>query len=231
MHRNQYQWLIVLTTSRLLLAGVGAEALAQSVRQAGPNRPVCTGWVQAAPAGAVVAQFPRLFRLDPETAQHIPCLPPLGDWHGNRVSSGFGLRWHPVRHGLRHHDGIDLAGPNQYVRAAAAGRVVAVGYSRSLGRFVQIDHGNSYRTVYGHLALTTVKPGDTVAIGATLGISGRTGRATGVHLHYAVTKAGRPVDPAPYLLLAIRLVEAYRPAPVSATPIGSPDTQLTVWPK
>jgi murein DD-endopeptidase MepM/ murein hydrolase activator NlpD len=229
MYTNQYRWLIVLTISRLLLTGVGEKVLAQSPCPGSENQPVFTDWIQAAPADAVVAQFPRLFSLDPATAQHIPCLPPLGDWSGNRVSSGYGLRIHPVRHSMQHHDGIDLAGPNQYVRAAAVGRVVSVGYSRSLGRFVRLDHGNSYQTVYGHLALTTVRPGDELAIGATLGVSGRTGRATGVHLHYAVTKAGRPVNPAPYLLLAIQLVEAYGQNPTAFIPMRSTVNPSTPW--
>jgi len=129
---------------------------------------------------------------------------------GNRVSSGFGLREHPILHSVRHHDGIDIAGPHQFVRSAATGRVAVVGKSSSLGQYVKVDHLNSYQTVYGHLALTSVQPGQSVAIGETLGIMGKTGRATGVHLHYSVLKHHRAVNPADYLTLAILFVEHYQ---------------------
>ncbi|WP_245581712.1 M23 family metallopeptidase [Rudanella lutea] len=167
-------------------------------------------WVGEATSEQVVTAFSKLFFASPERAQRIPCLPPLGDWSGNRVSSGFGLREHPTLHTLRHHDGIDIAGPHQYVRSAASGLVATVGYSSTLGRYVKIDHGNSYQTVYGHLALTSVRAGQWVVIGETLGITGSTGRATGVHLHYCVLKHHRAVNPADYLTLAIRFVAHYQ---------------------
>lgn len=167
-------------------------------------------WIAAASPEQVVFTYPLLFRRSPEIAQTIPCLPPLEDWSGNRVSSGFGHRTHPTLHTRQHHNGIDIAGFNQYVRAAASGRVIAVTYSGSLGRYVQVDHGNSYETLYGHLALTTVRVGQRIGIGQTLGITGRTGRSTGIHLHYSVLKHNVPVNPADYLLLAIRFVEQYQ---------------------
>lgn len=167
-------------------------------------------WVEGATSEQVINAFAKLFLASPERAQRIPCLPPLGDWSGNRVSSGFGLREHPTLHTLRHHDGIDIAGPHQYVRSAASGLVATVGYSSTLGRYVKIDHGNSYETVYGHLALTLVRAGQEVVIGETLGITGSTGRATGVHLHYSVLKNHQSVNPADYLTLAIRFVAHYQ---------------------
>jgi murein DD-endopeptidase MepM/ murein hydrolase activator NlpD len=167
-------------------------------------------WIATTPAGEVVAAYASVFIRAPELAQTIPCLPPLGDWSGNRITSGFGVRTHPTLHTQRHHDGIDIAGPNQYVRAAASGRVVVATYSSSLGQYVRLDHGNSYQTVYGHLALSSVRAGQWVRIGETLGITGSTGRSTGVHLHYSVLKHNVPVNPADYLLLAIRFVQQYQ---------------------
>lgn len=90
------------------------------------------------------------------------------------------------------------------------GQVSTVGYSKTLGHFVCIDHLNSYRTVYGHLSLTLVRVGQTLRLGETLGITGRSGRATGVHLHYSVTKQNVPVDPVPYLTLAMDVVRTYQ---------------------
>lgn len=178
------------------------------VRLTSPNS--LNQWIEEATSAQVVTAFARLFIASPEAAQRIPCLPPLGDWAGNRVSSGFGVRQHPTLHTLRHHDGVDIAGPHQYVRSAATGRVISVDYSNTLGRYVKIDHGNSYQTVYGHLALTSVRTGQEVVIGETLGITGSTGRATGVHLHYCVLKNHGAVNPADYLTLAIRFVAHYQ---------------------
>ncbi len=157
-----------------------------------------------------VRLFAHLFWLSPELAQTIPCLPPLGDWSGNRISSGFGWRNHPTLHTVRHHDGIDIAGPQQFVRAAATGRVAVVGLSKTLGHYVRVDHVNSFATVYGHLAMVLVRPGQSIRIGETMGITGRSGQATGVHLHYSVLKRGIPVDPTSYLTLAIQFVHAYQ---------------------
>lgn len=168
------------------------------------------GWIVRAHPETSIRSFPRLFLHAPEMAQTIPCLPPLGNWSGNYISSGFGWRNHPTLGSIRHHDGIDIAGPHQYVRAAATGRVEVVGHSQSLGRYVRMDHLNSYCTVYGHLATTMVQPGQFLRIGQTLGITGRSGRATGIHLHYCVLKHNKPLDPAPYLRLAIDFINQYQ---------------------
>lgn len=174
------------------------------------REPYSRMWIVTALPDQITAQFVALFWQSPALAQTIPCLPPLGDWSGNYISSGFGWRNHPTLRTVRHHDGIDIAGPHQYVRAAAAGQVRTVSYSKTLGHYVCIDHLNSYRTVYGHLSLTLVRVGQTLRIGETLGITGRSGRATGVHLHYSITKQNVPVDPVPYLTLAIDVVRTYQ---------------------
>lgn len=184
-------------------------------------------WIVNADPEQSLRAFPRLFLHSPESAQTIPCLPPLGDWSGNRISSGFGWRNHPTLQSIRHHDGIDIAGPNQYVRAAATGRVEAVDHSQTLGWHVRINHLNSYSTVYGHLAKTMVQPGQFLQIGQTLGITGRSGRATGIHLHYSVLKHNVPLDPVPYLRLAIDFVNQYQ-RQINTNNLRKP-TKL--WPK
>ena len=187
----------------------------------------CLGWIVDTDPEKSLKAFPRLFLNSPEMAQTIPCLPPLGDWSGNRISSGFGWRNHPTLRSIRHHDGIDIAGPHQYIRATATGRVEVVGQSQSLGRYVRIDHLNSYSTVYGHLATTMVQPGQFLQIGQTLGITGRSGRATGIHLHYSVLKHNVPLNPVPYLRLAIDFVNQYQ-RQLNTNNFRKP-TQL--WPK
>jgi murein DD-endopeptidase MepM/ murein hydrolase activator NlpD len=69
----------------------------------------------------------------------------------------------------------------------------------SYGLYVIIDHGNGYSTLYGHLSQINVAAGQTVAQGQVLGLGGRTGYATGNHLHFEVRINGAPTDPLGYL--------------------------------
>ena len=157
----------------------------------------------------IIRQFPYFFESNPVVAFTIPCLPPVGFWEGNRISSGFGWRKHPLKGKFQHHSGIDIAGNYQYVRTTATGLVEQVGYDNALGLFVIVNHGNSYQTIYGHLADIQVKKNHFLQIGEKIGILGSTGHSTGKHLHYAVKKNGIYVNPAEYLTLGIRFLEGY----------------------
>ncbi|HIJ63033.1 MAG TPA: M23 family metallopeptidase, partial [Rhodospirillaceae bacterium] len=98
------------------------------------------------------------------------------------------------------HPGIDLAAPlGTTVRATAAGRVVFVGRRGGYGRVVEVFHGQRVTTLYAHLLRLSVHRGQWVAAGAPLGRVGRSGRATGPHLHYEVRIADIPTDPWPFL--------------------------------
>jgi murein DD-endopeptidase MepM/ murein hydrolase activator NlpD len=163
--------------------------------------------IRQLPGSAVLRLFPRILTSVPPIAFTIPCIPPVNTWQHNRLSSGFGWRRHPVLGRYRHHQGIDIAGPQQYVRAAASGWVVRTGYDSGLGHYVIIDHKNSYQTLYGHLAVILTKVGQRVTIGDCIGVLGRSGRVTGLHLHYAVKKNGEYVNPAPYLTLGLQLLK------------------------
>lgn len=110
------------------------------------------------------------------------------------VTSGFGPR------GSGFHKGIDLAVPDGTpVHAARAGKVVTAGSQSGYGLVVIIDHGSGYVTKYAHLSRIDVHVGDDVSGGATLGLSGHTGDATGPHVHFEILKNGTAVDPAPYI--------------------------------
>lgn len=98
------------------------------------------------------------------------------------------------------HDGIDYAlGSGVPVLAAAAGRVLVAGPSddgcSTPALAVILDHNNGYRTLYWHLSSIAVVPGQRVAAGQRLGLSGATGCANGAHLHFAVQYLGRVTDP------------------------------------
>jgi murein DD-endopeptidase MepM/ murein hydrolase activator NlpD len=97
-----------------------------------------------------------------------------------------------------YHKGIDIASnaaPN--ILAADAGTVVVAGWpdGYGYGNRVVIDHGNGYRTLYGHLSRVYVVPGQTVGRGAAIGKMGSTGRSTGIHLHFEVLKSGAYLNP------------------------------------
>lgn len=116
-----------------------------------------------------------------------------------RISSGFGLRLHPVLRQRKAHDGWDLPKPyGTPVYAARSGRVVFAGWRSGYGRLVEIRHVDGQSTRYGHLSRVNVRTGQLAARGKTLiGAVGSSGLATGPHLHFEVRDSkGRPVNPA-----------------------------------
>ena len=115
------------------------------------------------------------------------------------LSSLFPGRVHPITGERKEHGGIDLpqAGGTP-VLAAADGAVVAVGYSAEDGNCILLQHG-SMTTKYAHLQEYTVAPGEAVSAGDQIGLVGRTGMATGDHLHFEVALDGTRVDPLDYL--------------------------------
>ena len=122
-----------------------------------------------------------------------------------QISQGFGpsdLGLEPAMNGFAHfHAGIDLVMPSGTpIQAADDGVVALVGSGTTgYGNYVVIAHAGGISTLYGHLNLALVKPGDTVAQGQPIGLEGSTGNSTGPHLHFEARISGRPVDPAPFL--------------------------------
>lgn len=117
-----------------------------------------------------------------------------------RMTSRFGTRFHPVS-GKRHvHAGIDFrGGTGTPVLAASAGIVKAARRKGAYGKTLIVDHGNSYTTLYAHLSGYAVKEGDWVNLGQTIGYIGKTGRATGPHLHFEIRCHNVPLNPRKYL--------------------------------
>jgi len=114
----------------------------------------------------------------------------------SRISSGFGMRRHPIARAWRAHQGIDYAAPmGTRVRAAGAGVVEFAGRKGGYGNVVILRHHGQYQTVYAHLSRVSVKRGERVAQNDTIGAVGRTGWATGPHLHYEFRIAGRARNP------------------------------------
>ncbi|MFZ1743031.1 MAG: M23 family metallopeptidase [Pontixanthobacter sp.] len=112
--------------------------------------------------------------------------------HDGRISFGFALR--PDGGG---HDGLDFdAKLGDMVRASSSGTVVfADEEPKRFGRLVVIDHGNGWRTRYGHLQRITVKLGDVVKTGERIGTAGQAGVATRPELHFEIMKDNKRIDP------------------------------------
>ena len=116
-----------------------------------------------------------------------------------RISSGFGIRQHPVFGVMRQHNGIDIPAPHGVnVVAADRGTVITSTYNSSFGNFIVISHGNM-NTLYAHLSTRSVRVGDVVQRGQVIGRIGSTGISTGPHLHFEVHVNGQRVNPTRYL--------------------------------
>ncbi len=113
--------------------------------------------------------------------------------HDGRVMAGYSLRANG-----RGHDGIDYAANlGDMVRASASGTVVfADREPKRFGRLVVIDHGNGWRTRYGHLGTITVKLGEVVKTGERIGTAGQAGVATRPELHFEIMRNNVRIDPA-----------------------------------
>lgn len=130
----------------------------------------------------------------------VPSIMPLRD---ARLTSGFGMRTHPVLGGRRSHKGIDLAAPTGTpIYATADGIVDRAEWFSSYGLFIEIDHGAELETRYAHMSRLAVAEGQRVSKGDLIGYVGSTGRSTGPHLHYEVRVSGVAVNPIPYMVEA-----------------------------
>ena len=115
---------------------------------------------------------------------------------GARITSGFGMRFHPILGFSRMHSGTDLAAPwGSPIYAVADGVVVSVGPHGGHGNYVRLEHGGGTGTGYGHMSRFAVSSGMRVRAGQVIGYVGSTGLSTGPHLHYEVFRNGVSIDP------------------------------------
>jgi murein DD-endopeptidase MepM/ murein hydrolase activator NlpD len=114
-------------------------------------------------------------------------------WPANGVlTSRYGERWG------RLHKGLDIAGSGS-IKASDNGRVLLARWYGKYGNAVILDHGNGVQTLYGHMKSLSVREGEQVRKGTTIGIMGSTGDSTGVHVHFEVRKGGQVQNPMNYL--------------------------------
>ncbi|MCX7991912.1 MAG: peptidoglycan DD-metalloendopeptidase family protein [Proteobacteria bacterium] len=116
------------------------------------------------------------------------------------ITSGFGIRKHPVLGGYHFHKGIDIALPEgSDIRPVLEGRVVYSGFDKGYGYNIIIEHDNGLKTRYAHNMINLVKEGDVVDKNTVIGKVGKTGIATGPHLHFEVIKDDEQIDPGIFL--------------------------------
>jgi murein DD-endopeptidase MepM/ murein hydrolase activator NlpD len=130
--------------------------------------------------------------------------------HRPVIRGPFSLKWpvaNPVINrgfissGKRQHNGLDLKGRrNDNIYAAHDGFIVYAGQKfRGYGKMMIIEYDSGWATLYGHMNKFKAKTGEEVRAGQLIGFMGRTGRATGIHLHFEVLKDKEPIDPLPLL--------------------------------
>lgn len=116
------------------------------------------------------------------------------------VSSPFGRRTDPLTGRGSVHKGVDFAAKaGSPVVSVAAGVVTFSGRKNGYGNVVEVSHADGYVTLYGHNKRNLVQVGDLVKRGQTIALVGSTGRSTGYHVHFEVTKLGRVVNPSSYI--------------------------------
>ena len=130
-----------------------------------------------------------------ESARRLLMRTPI---NGARLSSGYGMRKHPILGYNRMHKGLDFAAPTGTpIYAAGHGTVEYAGWNSGYGRYIRIRHNGTYKTAYGHMnrLAKNVRSGARVSQGDVIGYVGSTGRSTGPHLHYEVIKHGKKLNP------------------------------------
>lgn len=139
----------------------------------------------------------------------IPAIQPVANKDLSRLSSGFGMRLHPIYKVMRFHHGIDFTAPRGTpIYATGNGVVKAITRSNTgYGNQIVIDHGFGFLTRYAHMQGFKVSVGQKVSRGQCIGTIGTTGCSSGPHLHYEVIKNGKKVNPAHYILSGLTAKE------------------------
>lgn len=125
------------------------------------------------------------------------------------VSSGYGLRKHPIYKVQKFHAGIDFVetkGASVY--ATGNGIIVRKGYNSGYGNYIEIQHAGGFQSLYAHLSEVFVNVGDSVRIGKRIACVGNTGLATGNHLHYEVRKGKNFLNPAEWCYCLFKVLKS-----------------------
>lgn len=137
----------------------------------------------------------------PAKTENIPSICPIKEKDLIKISSGWGMRKHPITKEIKMHKGIDLVAKTGIpVLVTASGEVIKMEFTegKGYGRLVCIQHSDIYSTCYAQLSEFKVQVGQKVKRGDIIGLVGSSGYSTGPHLHYEVWKNGKRVNPEEY---------------------------------
>ena len=141
-----------------------------------------------------------IYSLNRDKINYVNATPstlPTEGW----ITSGFGIRKHPIGRHYKMHNGVDIASPTgTHIKAPAGGKVVYAGRSSGYGKTLVIQHGYGISSMYAHLHKIHVKKGTRLKKGELIAEVGATGYTTGPHLHYEVHVDGIPTDPLAFVV-------------------------------
>lgn len=147
-------------------------------------------------------ELKQYYNENQELMKHIPAIKPIN----STITSGFGMRMHPVYRFPRTHEGVDFrARIGTPIYATGDGVVVLSSRYSTYGLTIKIDHGFGFESLYAHLSAfeSGIRPGRRVSRGDLIGYTGNTGVVEGPHLHYEIYKDGRAVNPLDYMFVDI----------------------------
>ena len=154
-----------------------------------------------------------------ELKTSMPAIMPISNKSLKSTASGWGYRYHPIYKIKMFHYGMDFTAQiGTKVYATGDGVIKDVqSIGGGYGKWILIDHGFGYETLYGHLNAFNVKIGDVVKRGNVIGFVGNTGTSTGPHVHYEVHKNGTPVNPQFYYFKDLNAQEYEKMVNISST--------------
>ena len=133
---------------------------------------------------------------------HLPAIKPMDGFYNK---NGFGMRFHPILHIIRPHEGIDIDNEvGTPIYAAAEGTIEFTGHQGGYGLTLEINHGFSLKTRYGHLSKILVHEGQRVKRGELVARCGNSGLSSAPHLHYEVRVNGVAQNPIDYFFDDVR---------------------------
>ena len=137
----------------------------------------------------------------------LSCYPVISPIRNPTISSGFGMRRHPVYKVQKFHTGIDMPkAKGTPVYATGSGVVIRKGYNSGYGNFIEIQHSGGFRSFYAHLSKTMVNAGDSVRMGKYIACVGNSGLTTGCHLHYEIRKGNRWLNPIEWCCCLLEII-------------------------
>ncbi|MDR3057353.1 MAG: M23 family metallopeptidase [Prevotella sp.] len=156
-----------------------------------------------------VKEFRRLADSMQLSVNELSCYPVISPVRNSTVSSGFGIRRHPVYNVRKFHTGIDMPkAKGTPVYATGSGVVIRKGYDPGYGNFIEIQHAGGFRSFYAHLSKTLINTGDSVRMCEYIACVGNSGLTTGYHLHYEIRKGNRFLNPIEWCCCLVEILKA-----------------------